>query len=155
MSEIINRLHKGADNFLRENGREPTPAEISARTGIDPEKVGTIMKMSGEPISLEMPISDGSFLHELLEDTEAVSPPEAATRNNLRHHLLKVLSTLTPQEEKVLRLRFGIDTSVDLTLEEVGRNFSVTRERIRQIEASALKKLKTPQRMSQLSGLLQ
>jgi RNA polymerase primary sigma factor len=102
-----------------------------------------------------MPLGEDAYLADFLEDTAAVSPLEAVMQNNLRENLLKVLATLNPQEEKVLRLRFGIDTAVNQTLEEIGRNFSVTRERIRQIEANAFKKLKTPQRMSQLSNFLQ
>jgi RNA polymerase primary sigma factor len=156
MIETINRLLKGSKDFVRETGREPTPEEISERLDIDLEKVRGILKIAKDPISLDTPIGNGedSYLSDFIEDVDTVSPQEAVIQDSLRRNLLKVLSTLAPREEKVLRMRFGIDTEVDLTLEEVGKNFSVTRERIRQIEAKALKKLKHPNRMSQLTSFL-
>jgi RNA polymerase primary sigma factor len=156
MIETINRLLKGSKDFMRETGREPTPEEIADRLDIDLEKVRSILKIAKDPISLDTPIGNGedSYLADFIEDVESVSPQEAVIQDSLRRNLLKVLSTLTPREEKVLRMRFGIDTEVDLTLEEVGKSFSVTRERIRQIEAKALKKLKHPNRMSQLESFL-
>jgi RNA polymerase primary sigma factor len=156
MIETINRLLKGSKDFMRETGREPTPEEIAERLDIDLEKVRGILKIAKDPISLDTPIGNGedSYLADFIEDVESISPQEAVIQDSLRRNLLKVLSTLTPREEKVLRMRFGIDTEVDLTLEEVGKNFSVTRERIRQIEAKALKKLKHPNRMNQLASFL-
>jgi RNA polymerase primary sigma factor len=156
MIETINRLLKGSKDFMRETGREPTPEEIAERLDIDLEKVRGILKIAKDPISLDTPIGNGedSYLADFIEDVESISPQEAVIQDSLRRNLLKVLSTLTPREEKVLRMRFGIDTEVDLTLEEVGKSFSVTRERIRQIEAKALKKLKHPNRMSQLASFL-
>jgi RNA polymerase primary sigma factor len=156
MIETINRLLKGSKDFMRETGREPTPEEIADRLDIDLEKVRSILKIAKDPISLDTPIGNGedSYLADFIEDSDSVSPQEAVIQDSLRRNLLKVLSTLTPREEKVLRMRFGIDTEVDLTLEEVGKSFSVTRERIRQIEAKALKKLKHPNRMSQLESFL-
>ena len=156
MIETINRLLKGSKDFMRETGREPTPEEIADRLDIDLEKVRSILKIAKDPISLDTPIGNGedSYLADFIEDAETISPQEAVIQDSLRRNLLKVLSTLTPREEKVLRMRFGIDTEVDLTLEEVGKSFSVTRERIRQIEAKALKKLKHPNRMSQLESFL-
>ncbi len=152
MVDTINRLLKGTKDFLREMGREPTPEELSERLDIDIEKIKTVLKIAKEPISLDTPIGSGedSYLSDFIEDEDTISPQEATIRDSLKENLAKVLSTLTPREERVLRMRFGIDTEVDLTLEEVGKNFSVTRERIRQIEAKALKKLKHPTRMKQL-----
>jgi RNA polymerase primary sigma factor len=156
MIETINRLLKGSKDFMRETGREPTPEEIAERLDIDLEKVRGILKIAKDPISLDTPIGNGedSYLADFIEDVESISPQEAVIQDSLRRNLLKVLSSLTPREEKVLRMRFGIDTEVDLTLEEVGKSFSVTRERIRQIEAKALKKLKHPNRMNQLASFL-
>lgn len=152
MVDTINRLLKGTKDFLREIGREPTPEELSERLDIDIEKIKTVLKIAKEPISLDTPIGSGedSYLSDFIEDEVTISPQDATIRDSLKDNLAKVLSTLTPREERVLRMRFGIDTEVDLTLEEVGKNFSVTRERIRQIEAKALKKLKHPTRMKQL-----
>jgi RNA polymerase primary sigma factor len=152
MVDTINRLLKGTKDFLREVGREPTPEELSERLEIDIEKIKTVLKIAKEPISLDTPIGSGedSYLSDFIEDEVTISPQDATIRDSLKDNLAKVLSTLTPREERVLRMRFGIDTEVDLTLEEVGKNFSVTRERIRQIEAKALKKLKHPTRMKQL-----
>jgi RNA polymerase primary sigma factor len=156
MIDTINRLLKGAKEFVREIGREPTPEEMAEKLDVDLEKVRNILKISKEPVSLDTPIGTGSdsFLTDFIEDTGAVSPDEASIKENLRKNLNRVLGTLTPREEQVLRMRFGIDNEVDLTLEEVGKSFSVTRERIRQIEAKALKKLKHPNRKKQLESFV-
>jgi len=156
MIETINRLMKGSKEFMRETGREPAPEEIAEILDIDIEKVRTILKIAKDPISLETPIGNGedSSLGDFIEDADAVSPDEATMQESLRQSLRNVLATLTPREEKVLRMRFGIDSEEDLTLEEVGKTFSVTRERIRQIEAKALKKLKHPNRTKPLTSFL-
>ncbi len=156
MIDTINRLLKGSKEFVREIGREPTPEEMADKLEVDLEKVRNILRISKEPISLDTPIGSGedSYLTDFIEDADAVSPHDATIKDNLRQNLNKVLSTLTPREERVLRMRFGIDNEVDLTLEEVGKNFSVTRERIRQIEAKALKKLKHPNRKKQLESFV-
>jgi RNA polymerase primary sigma factor len=147
---------RDSKEFSREHGREPTPEEMAERTGFDLDKIKNILKISKEPISLDSPIGDGedSYLSDFIEDTDGVSPDEATIKQSLRANLDQVLSTLSPREERVLRMRFGIDTAVDLTLEEVGKNFSVTRERIRQIEAKALKKLKHPNRKDRLTSFM-
>ncbi len=156
MIDTINRLLKGSKEFVREIGREPTPEEMADKLDVDLEKVRNILRISKEPISLDTPIGSGedSYLTDFIEDSDAISPHEATIKDNLRQNLNKVLGTLTPREERVLRMRFGIDNEVDLTLEEVGKNFSVTRERIRQIEAKALKKLKHPNRKKQLESFV-
>ena len=156
MIDTINRLMRDAKEFSRENGREPTPEEMAERTGFELDKIKNILKISREPISLDSPIGDGedSYLSDFIEDADSVSPDEATIKQSLRSNLEQVLSTLSPREERVLRMRFGIDTAVDLTLEEVGKNFSVTRERIRQIEAKALKKLKHPNRKNRLASFM-
>jgi RNA polymerase primary sigma factor len=156
MIEIINRLLRTSRDFLRENGRKPTPEEISERLDIDIEKVRAIFKIAKDPISLDAPIGkeEDSDLGDFIEDKDSVSPQEILDQESLRRTLLDVLSTLTDREEKVIRMRFGIDNQMDLTLEQVGKSFSLTRERIRQIEAQALSKLKHPERMSQLSCFL-
>jgi RNA polymerase primary sigma factor len=152
MIDTINRLLKGAKDFMRETGREPTPEEMAERLDIDLNKVKNILKIAKEPLSLDTPIgsSEDSYLSDFIEDVDSLSPDEATAMESLRENLRNVLRTLSPREELVLRMRFGIDTSVDLTLEEVGDNFAVTRERIRQIEAKALKKLKHPTRRNLL-----
>ncbi len=156
MIDTINRLLKGSKEFVREIGREPTPEEMADKLEVDLEKVRNILRISKEPISLDTPIGSGedSYLTDFIEDADAISPHDATIKDNLRQNLNKVLGTLTPREERVLRMRFGIDNEVDLTLEEVGKNFSVTRERIRQIEAKALKKLKHPNRKKQLESFV-
>ena len=152
MIDTINRLLKGTKDFLRETGREPTPEEMAERLDVDLGKVKNIMKIAKEPLSLDTPIgsNEDSYLSDFIEDVDSLSPDEATAMESLRENLRNVLHTLSPREELVLRMRFGIDTSVDLTLEEVGDNFAVTRERIRQIEAKALKKLKHPTRRNLL-----
>ena len=156
MIDTINRLMKGSKEFMREKGRDPSPEEISERMDVDIGKVRNILKISKEPISLDTPIGsdDESNLTDFIEDVDAISPHEATIRDDLRDQLRKVLGSLTPREESVLRMRFGIDTQRDLTLEEVGKNFSVTRERIRQIEAKAIKKLKHPNRKKHLESFI-
>ncbi len=153
MIDTINRMLKGAKEFQRQHGREPAPEEMASHLGVDTEKVKNVLKIAKEPLSLDTPVGNGedSFLSDFIEDTDAPSPHDATIYDNLQANLDRVLKTLTPREEMVLRLRFGIDTAMDLTLEEVGENFSVTRERIRQIEAKALKKLKHPTRRNILS----
>ena len=156
MIDHINRLMRETKEFVRQHGREPTPEEMAEQSGIDLDKVRTIFKIAREPISLDSPVGDGedSFLGDFIEDADSVSPDEATIRNNLRQSLNHVLASLSPREESVLRMRYGIDNAVDQTLEEVGKNFAVTRERIRQIEAKALKKLKHPSRREKLASFM-
>jgi RNA polymerase primary sigma factor len=154
MIDTINRLIKCSKKIVQETGDEPTTAELARELEIDEAKVKSILKISKEPISLDTPIggSDDSFLSDFIMDESSPSPQEATIQESLRRSLKNVLSTLTPREESVLRLRFGLDTEVDLTLEEVGKTFSVTRERIRQIEAKAIKKMKHPSRKDPLAS---
>ncbi len=156
MIETINKLVRTSRQMLHEIGREPTPEELSAKLGIPLDKVRKVMKIAKEPISLETPIGDeeDSHLGEFIEDKNAIQPLDAATQSSLRNTTTKILSSLTPREERVLRMRFGIGMNTDHTLEEVGQQFSVTRERIRQIEAKALRKLKHPSRSRQLRSFL-
>jgi len=156
MIDHINRLTRQNKEFVRQHGREPTPEEVAAESGLEVDKVKAMLKIAKDPISLDSPVGDGddSFLGDFIEDASMLSPDEATVRSNLRHTISSVLSSLSPREEAVLRLRYGIDTSVDLTLEEVGRNFAVTRERIRQIEAKAIKKLKHPTRRNRLASFI-
>ncbi|MDA8165204.1 MAG: sigma-70 family RNA polymerase sigma factor [Desulfobacteraceae bacterium] len=153
MIEVINRFVKSSKDFVQENGREPTPEESAARLGMNVEKVCAILKTSKEPISLDAPVGsdEDASLADFIEDPDAVSHEERLTAESLRRSLLEMLATLSPREEKVLRLRFGLDEEEGLTLEEVGKRFSLTRERIRQIETTALLKLKHPMRMDQLA----
>ncbi|MFH7320123.1 RNA polymerase sigma factor RpoD [Desulfurivibrio sp. D14AmB] len=153
MIDTINRMLKGAKEYQRQHGREPTPDEMAEHLGVDLAKVKSVLKIAKEPLSLDTPVGSGedSFLSDFIEDADSTAPDEATIYDNLRANLGRVLKTLTPREEKVLRMRFGLDTSLDLTLEEVGESFAVTRERIRQIEAKALKKLQHSSRRSQLS----
>ena len=141
---------------LKEIGREPTPEELAVKLHMHLEKVRKVLKIAKEPISLEMPIGDeeDSHLGDFIEDKNVVLPVEAAIQGNLRETTTRVLATLTPREERVLRMRFGIGMNTDHTLEEVGQQFSVTRERIRQIEAKALRKLKHPSRSRKLRSFL-
>ena len=153
MIDTINRMLKGAKEYQRQHGREPTPDEMAEHLGVDLAKVKSVLKIAKEPLSLDTPVGSGedSFLSDFIEDADSTAPDEATIYDNLRVNLSRVLKTLTPREEKVLRMRFGLDTSLDLTLEEVGESFAVTRERIRQIEAKALKKLQHSSRRNQLS----
>jgi RNA polymerase primary sigma factor len=156
MIETINKLVRASRQMLHEYGREPTPEELAHKLNMPLDKVRKVLKIAKEPISLETPIGDeeDSHLGDFIEDKNAVQPLEAATLANLREATTRVLSTLTPREERVLRMRFGIGMNTDHTLEEVGQQFSVTRERIRQIEAKALRKLKHPSRSRKLRSFL-
>ena len=156
MIETINKIVRSSRQLILELGREPTPEELSARLKMPIEKVRKVLKIAKEPVSLETPIGDDddSFLGDFIEDKNAVIPEEAVMQLNLRETTTKILSTLTPREERVLRMRFGIGMSSDHTLEEVGQQFSVTRERIRQIEAKALRKLKHPIRSKKLKSFM-
>jgi RNA polymerase primary sigma factor len=156
MIETINKLVRTSRQMLHEIGREPTPEELAEKLGLPLEKVRKVMKIAKEPISLETPIGDeeDSHLGDFIEDKNAILPVEAAIQSNLRETTTRVLASLTPREERVLRMRFGIGMNTDHTLEEVGQQFSVTRERIRQIEAKALRKLKHPSRSRKLRSFL-
>ncbi|GBD44415.1 RNA polymerase sigma factor RpoD [bacterium HR40] len=156
MIETINKLVRASRQMLHEHGREPTPEELAQKLNMPLDKVRKVLKIAKEPISLETPIGDeeDSHLGDFIEDKNAVQPLEAATLSNLREATTRVLATLTPREERVLRMRFGIGMNTDHTLEEVGQQFSVTRERIRQIEAKALRKLKHPSRSRKLRSFL-
>ena len=156
MVETINKLIRVSRQLLQEYGREPQPEEIAREMGISEEKVREIIKIAQEPVSLETPIGEeeDSHLGDFIPDDEAPAPAEAAAFTLLREQLMSVLSTLTPREEKVLRLRFGLDDGRARTLEEVGKEFKVTRERIRQIEAKALRKIRHPSRSKKLKDFL-
>jgi RNA polymerase primary sigma factor len=156
MIETINKIVRTSRQMLHEIGREPTPEELAEKLAMPLEKVRKVMKIAKEPISLETPIGDeeDSHLGDFIEDKNAVLPIDAAIQSNLRETTTRVLASLTPREERVLRMRFGIGMNTDHTLEEVGQQFSVTRERIRQIEAKALRKLKHPSRSRKLRSFL-
>jgi len=156
MIETINKLVRTSRQMLHEIGREPTPEELAVKLQMPLEKVRKVMKIAKEPISLETPIGDeeDSHLGDFIQDENAVQPLDAAIQSNLRETTTRVLASLTPREERVLRMRFGIGMNTDHTLEEVGQQFSVTRERIRQIEAKALRKLKHPSRSRKLRSFL-
>lgn len=156
MIETINKLNRVSHQMLQEMGREPTPEELAVRMEMPEDKVRKVLKISKEPISMETPIGDDddSHLGDFIEDTSVMSPSEAATFEGLRQATQRVLEGLTPREARVLRMRFGIDMTTDHTLEEVGKQFDVTRERIRQIEAKALRKLRHPSRVEQLRSFL-
>ena len=156
MIETINKLNRISRQMLQEMGREPTPEELAVRMEMPEDKVRKVLKIAKEPISMETPIGDDedSHLGDFIEDTSIASPIEQATTESLRETTHAVLSQLTPREAKVLRMRFGIDMNTDHTLEEVGKQFDVTRERIRQIEAKALRKLRHPSRSEQLRSFL-
>ena len=156
MIETINKLVRTSRQILHEIGREPTPEELAERLSMPLDKVRKVMKIAKEPISLETPIGDeeDSHLGDFIEDKNAVIPVDAAIHSNLKETVTRVLASLTPREERVLRMRFGIGMNTDHTLEEVGQQFSVTRERIRQIEAKALRKLKHPSRSRKMRSFL-
>lgn len=156
MIETINKLNRISRQMLQEMGREPMPEELAKRMDMPEDKVRKVLKIAKEPISMETPIGDDedSHLGDFIEDVMVMSPVEAATVEGLRESTREVLATLTPREAKVLRMRFGIDMPTDHTLEEVGKQFDVTRERIRQIEAKALRKLRHPNRSEQLRSFL-
>ncbi len=154
MIETINKVVRASHYFVQESGREPTPEELSERLSMPLEKVRKILKIAKEPISLETPVGDegDSLLGDFIEDKEATIPHDEMISNDLTGHMNEVLATLSPREEKVLRMRFGIGENKDHTLEEVGAHFKVTRERIRQIEAKALRKLRHPKRCIKLKA---
>jgi RNA polymerase primary sigma factor len=156
MIETINKLNRISRQMLQEMGREPTPEELAVRMEMPEDKVRRVLKIAKEPISMETPIGDDedSHLGDFIEDTSVDSPIDSATMESLRETTHSVLAGLTPREAKVLRMRFGIDMNTDHTLEEVGKQFDVTRERIRQIEAKALRKLRHPSRSEQLRSFL-
>lgn len=157
MIETINKLNRISRQMLQEMGREPTPEELSERMGMPEDKVRKVLKIAKEPISMETPIGDDedSHLGDFIEDATVESPVESASFEGLGEAAREVLASLTPREAKVLRMRFGIDMNTDHTLEEVGKQFDVTRERIRQIEAKALRKLRHPSRSEQLRSFLE
>lgn len=157
MVETINKLTRVSRLLLQDLGREPTPSEIAEKMGVSIERVCEIQKIAQDPVSLETPIGEeeDSHLGDFIEDEKTTTPSESFTFTMLKEQLLNVLDTLTPREEKVLRLRYGIDDGKPRTLEEVGREFNVTRERIRQIEAKALRKLRHPSRSKKLKDFLE
>ena len=157
MVETINKLIRVSRQLLQEEGREPTPDEIAEEMGISVEKVREILKIAQEPVSLETPIGEeeDSHLGDFIPDDDAAAPAEAAAFSMLKEQLVDVLGTLTEREQKVLKLRFGLEDGRARTLEEVGKKFDVTRERIRQIEAKALRKLRHPTRSKKLKDYLE
>jgi RNA polymerase primary sigma factor len=157
MVETINKLVRVSRRLVQEYGREPTSQEIGTGMEITPEKVREIVKVSQEPVSLETPIGEeeDSHLGDFIEDHSSIAPADAASHQLLKEQVADVLSSLTPREQKVLVLRFGLEDGRSRTLEEVGREFSVTRERIRQIEAKALRKLRHPSRSKKLKDYLE
>jgi len=156
MTDAINKVVRTSRCILHEIGREPTPEELAEKIGMPPERVRQVLKIAKEPLSLETPIGDeeDSHLGDFIEDKSAILPIDAAIQSNLRETTTRVLASLTPREERIVRMRFGIGMNADHTLEEVGQQFSLTRERIRQIEARALRKLKHPSRSSVLRSFL-
>jgi RNA polymerase primary sigma factor len=156
MIETINKIVRTSRQMMHEIGREPTPEELAVKLQMPLDKIRKVMKIAKEPISLETPVGDeeDSSLGDFIEDKNTIIPLDAAIHGNLKDTTTKILSTLTAREERVLRMRFGIGMNTDHTLEEVGQQFSVTRERIRQIEAKALRKLKHPSRSRQLRSFL-
>ena len=156
MIETINKLNRVSRQMLQENGREPTPEDLAKRMGLPVDKIRKVMKISKEPVSMEKPVGDDEDSHygDFLEDTTLPPPADVATVDSLRDITEKALSGLSPREARVIRMRFGIGMSSDHTLEEVGKQFDVTRERIRQIEAKALRKLRHPSRSTALRSFL-
>ncbi len=157
MVETLNKINKIKRTFIQEHGREPTYAELAKELNIDEKKIKNIIKISKEPISLETPVGDSedAFIKDFIENENELSPAEAVVSNDLKERVRKVLKTLTPREEKVLKMRFGIDVASEHTLEEVGKDFGVTRERVRQIEVKALRKLRHPSRSKELLPFLE
>ena len=157
MIETINKIVRTQRQILSEFGREATPEELAKKLAMPLEKVRKVLKISKEPVSLEAPVGDeeDSSLGDFIEDKNALQPLDTAIRSNLSESTTKILASLTPREERVLRMRFGIGMNTDHTLEEVGLQFNVTRERIRQIEAKALRKLKHPSSSKQLKSFLE
>jgi RNA polymerase primary sigma factor len=156
MIETINKMNRISRQILQETGLEPDPATLAEKMEMPEEKIRKILKISKEPISMETPIGDDddSHLGDFIEDNATLAPAEAALYSSLRDATKEVLDSLTPREAKVLRMRFGIEMNTDHTLEEVGKQFDVTRERIRQIEAKALRKLRHPSRSERLRSFL-
>ena len=156
MIETINKLTRTSRQILHEIGREPSPQELADKLQMTVDKVRKVMKIAKEPVSLETPVGDenDSQLGDFLEDKNTILPLDTAIQANLKETTTRVLASLTPREERVLRMRFGVGMSTDHTLEEVGSQFNVTRERIRQIEAKALRKLKHPSRSRKIRGFL-
>ncbi len=156
MVETINRVSRTSRSLIQELGREPTLTEISGRLGLSEDKIAEVMKIAQDPVSLETPVGeeDDSHLGDFIQDNEATEPAESASYNMLRQQLAEVMATLSPRECKVLRLRFGLEDGKAHTLEEVGKEFDVTRERVRQIEAKALRKLRHPSRSRILKDFL-
>jgi RNA polymerase primary sigma factor len=156
MIEVASKIMRASRKMLNEIGRQPTPEELAKKLSMPLENVRKVMKIAKEPLSLETPIGDEeeSHLGDFIEDTNAVQPIEVAIQSELRETTTRVLASLTPREERILRMRFGIGMNKDHTLEEVGQQFTVTRERIRQIEAKALRKLKHPSRSRILRSFL-
>ena len=156
MIETINKMNRISRQILQETGNEPDPATLAEKMEMPEEKIRKILKISKEPISMETPIGDDddSHLGDFIEDNATLAPAEAALYSSLRDATKEVLDSLTPREAKVLRMRFGIGMNTDHTLEEVGKQFDVTRERIRQIEAKALRKLRPPSRSERLRSFL-
>ena len=156
MIETINKLNRISRQILQEKGREPTPDELAERMEMPEDKVRKVLKIAKEPISMETPIGDDedSHLGDFIEDLKILSPNDSALFEGLRESTQNILAGLTTREAKVLRMRFGIEMNTDHTLEEVGKQFDVTRERIRQIEAKALRKLRHPSRSEQLRSFL-
>lgn len=157
MIETINKMNRISRQILQETGQEPDPATLAEKMEMPEDKIRKIMKIAKEPISMETPIGDDddSHLGDFIEDTNTLAPAEAALHGSMRGVVKDVLDSLTPREAKVLRMRFGIEMSTDHTLEEVGKQFDVTRERIRQIEAKALRKLRHPSRSDKLKSFLE
>jgi RNA polymerase primary sigma factor len=157
MIDIINKLNRTSRALVQEMGREPTLEEVAEKMGISLEKVQKILKITKKPISLETPIGEeeDSRLEDFIEDKEVISPQDAAISSNMAKQIQRVLSTLNKREEKILRMRFGIGEKHDHTLEEVGQDFNVTRERIRQIEEKALRKLKHSSRANKLRSFVE
>jgi RNA polymerase primary sigma factor len=156
MIETINKVLRTSRYLVQQLGREPSPEEIAIQMEVPPDKVRKVLKIVKEPVSLETPIGDDeeSSLGDFVEDRQTLSPADAAMALSLEEQTRKVLATLTPREEQILRMRFGIDEKTDYTLEEVGQRFAVTRERIRQIEAKALRKLRNPTRAKSLEAFI-
>ena len=154
--ETISKIVRTSRQMFSEMGREPTPEELANKLGMPLEKVRRVLKIAKEPLSLETPMGDeeDSHLGDLIEDKNVILPIDAAIQSNLRENTTRVLASLTPREERVLRMRFGIGVNTDHPLEEIGQQLSVTRERIRQIEAKALRKLKHPSRSRVLRSFL-
>jgi RNA polymerase primary sigma factor len=148
MTEVVNKIVRTSRKMLSELGREPTPEELAKKLNVAPEKVRQILKINKEPLSLETPVGEegDSYLGDLIEDQNAIQPIDAMIQSHLRESTSRALALLTPREERIVRMRFGLGMVSDHTLEEVGQQFSVTRERIRQIEAKALRKLRHPSR---------